>query len=498
MTEHSNIQRYSALLIITNSLLLVANILMARGAYTARIGETFLDVPFIILLVGVIVIAVGSGGLAIRGLWAQWARDRRRVALWSALSFVILFVVHAQISGLRPYTPSLLLWLLLFNSALALLALENPFTRIPWGRLVRGAGVGIASLLIPLLSMELALRFWFSAFGSPSDRIAYLYSAQEIADLLSPIEGAPYVNYELTAGYEGHNSRGYRSPELARPKPDGIFRIFALGGSTTYGIDIPAEQAYPAQLQRILRNQYGYAHVEVINAGVIAYNSYDLFAHFAYRVLDDEPNMIIIYEAINDVTARLVDPRHYNSLNPSRGIWSLRDRELPNSVLLRFIGINSGLIPNPNTLSWALNNVSPIYRCDDVQFCEPLGMTPQEVLDANPPIYFERNLRHIIQLAQANDIAVVLSSWSYFPEVSNGNRYMTYEFVQNGVAQHNAITRQLAIDFDLPYIPLADVMPYNPDFWLDGMHMTPSGAEQQAAIYADFLVSNNLIPPPSE
>ncbi len=495
MKSLNTIQRYSATLIIIGGCLLIATLLMARGTYSTRTAVPFIDPPFLALFATAVIVASGMAGLAMGGHIARWARYRAVAFAWILFSFGAIFTAEARISALRPYIAPLFLWLLLCNIAIAFSALEPLLARISWGRVARALGFAVASFVIPLLVMELALRFWFSAFGSNSERIAYLYSAQEIADALSPLEGAPYVNYELTANYEGHNDRGYRSPEIARPKPDGIFRIFALGGSTTYGIDIPAQDAYPAQLQRILRDQYGYTHVEVINAGVIAYNSYDLFAHFAYRVLDDEPDMIIIYEAINDVTARLVDPRYYNSLNPSRGIWSLRDRELPNSVLLRFIGINSGLMLNPNTLSWALNNVSPIYRCDDVEFCAPLGMTPQEVLDANPPIYFERNLRHIIQLAQANDVAVVLSSWAYFPEVSNGNPYMTYAFVQNGVAQHNAITRQLADDFGLPYIPLADAMPYNADFWLDGMHMTRAGAEQQAAIYADFLVANQLIPP---
>jgi lysophospholipase L1-like esterase len=115
-----------------------------------------------------------------------------------------------------------------------------------------------------------------------------------------------------------------------------VFRIVALGGSTTYGISLPMNRTYPAQLQQILRDEYGYTQVEVINAGVIAYNSWDLLAEFEYRVLDLNPDMVIVYEGINDVVARLVDPRYYNGANPARGTWRTDYPALSPSVLTAF------------------------------------------------------------------------------------------------------------------------------------------------------------------
>ena len=127
-------------------------------------------------------------------------------------------------------------------------------------------------------------------------------------------------------------------------------------------------------------------------------------------------------------------------------------------------------------------------------------MTPQEVLDANPPLYFERNLRNLVLIAADAEVEVMFSSWAYFPDPIAGriDPFVTYPHIQQAVAEHNTIIRQLAEGLDLPYYDLMDNMPYNIDFWKDGLHMTPTGTYEQASEYAAFLIANDLIPPPSD
>ncbi len=66
------------------------------------------------------------------------------------------------------------------------------------------------------------------------------------------------------------SSRGYRSPETA-DKPPGAQRILALGDSFAFGHGVPEEEAYPAALQRVLRERG--RDVEVVNAGVPGYGT---------------------------------------------------------------------------------------------------------------------------------------------------------------------------------------------------------------------------------
>jgi hypothetical protein len=124
-------------------------------------------------------------------------------------------------------------------------------------------------------------------------------------------------------------------------------------------------------------------------------------------------------------------------------------------------------------------------------------MTPEAVLAANPPTYFERNLRNLIAVATSNKVKVMLSSWAYYPkpipEVRDGT-FMTLPFVQNAVAEHNGILQKIALDSEIPYYDLASALPADRTFWIEGMHMTPAGAREQAILYADFMTSSRLVP----
>ncbi len=355
-----------------------------------------------------------------------------------------------------------------------------------------GGGIVFAVILL-----EIGLRFYFSEFGTEDERVKYLYSMEEILSREMLFIGQPYVNYSLSPGYPTHNNLGYRGPEIELPKPEGTYRIVTLGGSTTYGFKLDHwESAYPAQLERILHEDYGYSHVEIINAGVGGYSSWENLITFAFRVLDLDPDMIIYYGATNDVSYRLVDPDFYNGLNPARGIWQTHYNPLPVSALYRFVGITLGWVPEPGNLMWQIRPLDTIVRCQR-SHCNELGMSPEEVLASNPPIYFERNLSNIVAIARANNIQVMFSTWTYFPEQPgywNSGNYMIYEFRQDAIDEHNTIIRDLAMELSIPLYDLHAHMPYNAEFWIDGRHMTELGTYEQAKQYAAFLVEQNLLP----
>ncbi|MBN1310078.1 MAG: hypothetical protein JXB30_01575 [Anaerolineae bacterium] len=130
-------------------------------------------------------------------------------------------------------------------------------------------------IIMALAMLEVGLRVWFGAHGSESERMMYLYDRATIDAQTAQMIGVPYLNYTLNPNREGVNQRGILGDLAQVPKPDGVYRIIALGGSTTFGHDLNAEEAWPAQLQRILQDEYGYDNVEVINLGVPGFYSLD-------------------------------------------------------------------------------------------------------------------------------------------------------------------------------------------------------------------------------
>lgn len=357
------------------------------------------------------------------------------------------------------------------------------------------------AVLLTLLVMEFGFRLYLTHFGAEHQRVSYLYSREEILNRELRFAPLPYLNYGLSPTHPDHNTLGYRGAEIAMPKPPGTFRIVALGGSTTYGTFIDhAEDAYPAQLERILRDDYGYTHVDVINAGVPGYKSWELFVNFAFRVLDLEPDMILIYAAVNDASARLVSPAYYDALNSGAGIWNFQNQPLPVSSIYRLLAVRLGWLPDPQSLTTQFHVPDDLNTCELVEqggelYCANLEMTPETLLERNPPVYFERNLRNLIRLAQANDVQVMLSSWAYSDDVFDvpGGTFMTQPFRQQAVADNNRIIAQLAGEMDVPYYDFAAELTASHDWWVDGLHFNPQGAAEQASRYAAFIDAQELI-----
>ncbi len=502
-----------SLLIYAGNAACLVSLFLVRTTRIRGSDESLWSASFISLLMGVGILvaistwAVSSGSLQQAMEALPPARRAPLLVGWGVGSYALLILLPGVATFVRPYLAPFIVWLTCVNTALVVMGLLSTrqeraaragVAAAPSSQLFRKLGLVILSIFVSLVMLELGLRVWLTYFGSEHDRAAYTYTGQEIADTQSIYVGLPYVNYGLTPNSRDHNSLGYRGPEITRPKPEGVFRIVALGGSTTYGISIPWQEAYPAQLQRTLRDEYGYTNVEVINAGVMGYTSWDLLANFEFRVLELDPDLIIVYEGINDVDTRLVDPRYYDSLNSARGTWRDRAPSLSPSVLYRFLAINLGWMRDPTVLGNQFNIGSNVERCKAADDCSNLGMTPQEVLAANPPVYYERNLNNLIMLATGNGVQVMLSSWASFPDpMGKGiNPFITYAPIQQAVGEHNAIVAKLAEKWSLPYYDLAGEMPHNAGFWLDGLHMTELGAHEQASRYAAFLDANQLIPAP--
>jgi len=94
-------------------------------------------------------------------------------------------------------------------------------------------------------------------------------------------------------------------PESAGLEPAdlaGHLRIVALGDSITHGVDLPAEQTYPALLAERLRPRLAGRRVTVVNAGICGQTAVQGLGRLERDVLRFRPALTLISFGLNDAS----------------------------------------------------------------------------------------------------------------------------------------------------------------------------------------------------
>lgn len=302
-----------------------------------------------------------------------------------------------------------------------------------------------------------------------------------------------YLNHRGTPNYISldklniHNSLGFRGPEIITPKPEGIYRIVIIGGSSTYTVGVKSwKEDFPRQLEKELQINFNSNNIEVINAGLGGWNSWESMINFELNVLDLEPDLIIIYHGVNDVHVRLVNPKNYKGDNSGfRKSWGISVPFYYHSTFIRLI---TGL--NPFNLDNFVNVNIPAFTItnEETGFSKQLNGTPMETLQKNKPIYFERNLKNIIAIANEYNISVLLSTWAH-----SNQSYVVLPYYQFGLKQNNEVIRKIGKTHNIPVYDFILDMPIDPQYWVDGAHVNEKGAELKGKLFADYIYNNDML-----
>jgi len=113
------------------------------------------------------------------------------------------------------------------------------------------------------------------------------------------------------------NSYGFRGPEITQRNQEGTFRIFVVGGSTTFGSGSTSDETtIPGYLQKKFISADLDLNVEVINAGVGHATSTTEKITIKHMLVDFEPDLFIIYDGFNDAYKRQI-----GNVEPYVGTW---------------------------------------------------------------------------------------------------------------------------------------------------------------------------------
>ena len=347
---------------------------------------------------------------------------------------------------------------------------------LPHPSLARRMAIALSAALCAALACEIGLRIYLFRFAS-QERLTKYARFDDVPPEAHAFIGHPFTNYRLNPDYRSrdgrsrHDALGLRGPEVAIPKPAGTYRIVCIGGSTTYTMVQDDADAYPAQLERILRERYGDAQVEVINAGVGGWSSWECLIDLELRVIDLQPDLLVVYHGINDVHPRLVPPELYRG--DDTGLvrqWQPETAWWEHSVLLRVLGVKLGFARG-NTIR-------------DLVHTKHLGLDLEDCLDRNPPVYFARNLESTIAIARHFHVNLMLAT---FAGCAGMGDFIALPGIQRAIREGNDVIRAAAARNDVPLLEFSTAMDPDTRLWADGQHVNAEGAKVMAEIFARFV-----------
>lgn len=363
----------------------------------------------------------------------------------------------------------------------------------------------VVGLVISLVLVEILSMLWINHGLRKYDKFAY--TNLKIIDLSinQRWQRHAYLNYIPRPGYQlydsdsdtiatSHNSLGFRGKEFQQQKPANVFRIVMLGGSAVYTSRVKYDsETIPARLEKSLKD-HGYKNVEVINGGVSGYSTAESLINLQYRVLELSPDLIIVYEAINDLHNRYVPPALHHADNRGRlKRWEGEDFPFwARSYFGRFVAYKLGFLTKYLFMDYYIG--APTYLGHTASESVTNGIDYKELLQKNKPNFFRENLLSIYGICKVRGISLLLSTYGFTLKNHELGYLRTKEY-RNGLMEMNQVVRDLAKEQKIPFVDYAAEMSDKPSLWRDEVHVSRQGAIVSAEIFAKNIIKNNLIHP---
>jgi len=201
------------------------------------------------------------------------------------------------------------------------------------------------------------------------------------------------------------NDEGFRSAPFSRSKRLGVLRIACLGDSWTFGMNVNQDEAYPARVEALLGRQTPARSVEIMNFGILGYTSFQGLQLFKTRVLDLQPDVVIIGFGMND--SDVAGYRDRDVLTP--GVTSWRDRvkavtsHSESLALLKYLALRLRFHPKPMG-----EFLKADAKADQGKSNATVNYDDLEAWTRVSPRDYEANLREMIRLARARGARAIL------------------------------------------------------------------------------------------
>lgn len=278
------------------------------------------------------------------------------------------------------------------------------------------------------------------------------------------------------------NSLGFRGPEIPADKPGGTVRLAFPGASTTFCWDVSGnETTWPHLVWKRLSGAIPQAHFDYINAGVPGYSVATSLKHFELRVKPLRPDVVVIYQATNDLAYATYDVARAQGLldkRPDMGssigqyslLWFLVEKNLALLARQR----------HPEAASGKLTvDVRELSRSFERSLTE-LVKASQKVAEVVAVATFLVKMRP--HQPPADQVRFAAMSLYYMPNMTLADLY-------RGYAEYNRVIREVARLTGALLIDGEDSIPGDDEHFVDSFHFSTAGSEVMAERVAQRLLT---------
>jgi lysophospholipase L1-like esterase len=335
-------------------------------------------------------------------------------------------------------------------------------------RTKRLLAVGLTAVAIVALvvTAEVAVRIRQALKHGTSLTLDQMYEIDPTTKLRVPRAGSDFGRIRI-------DSRGFRNPELASPKPARTVRVAFLGASTTFCAEVSSNKAtWPNLVVEALRRRFPNRPIDFINAGVPGYTVESSLVNLERRVAPLEPDVIVIYHATNDLSGELraLAAHHGIDVAPPEASWLAR-----RSLLWNLVSKNLTVLAAQWRAEAGTSRYVPI---------EPAALGGE----------FKSRLARLVDAAKSTGAEVAVATFSSHMRAGQQgevrNRAMqsavlympgvSFDGMVDAFGRYNEIIREVAQEKNVILVDGDDLIPGDPHHFVDSVHFTDAGSRAQA------------------
>ena len=201
------------------------------------------------------------------------------------------------------------------------------------------------------------------------------------------------------------NAEGFRSDPFPAERRPGSLRIACIGDSWTFGMNVNQDESYPARVQALLKARTRPAAVDVMNFGILGYSSFQGLQLLKTRVLDLQPDVLVIGFGMNDSDVAGYRDKDVEKPGPPR--WQDRVKAVTSHsemvALLKYLAQTLRFHPK-NTGDF----LDASAKADQGKSNETVNYDTIEAWTRVSPRDYAANLHEMIALARARGARVIL------------------------------------------------------------------------------------------